>query len=147
MHRLIITPEFHHWHHTNERDAIWTNYSTFLPFWDQLFGTYFMPKDRRPQSYGVNEPIPDGILRQLRHPFKGWRNRCGHVLHPFQSIRAFVEVHKESPPFDAQVHVSAPWDETMGRLSSRRSPFCPVMDAVKRGGPSRELLVLEPLCS
>ena len=87
LHRLIITPEFHHWHHTNERDAIWTNYSTFLPIWDQLFGTYFMPKDRRPQSYGVNEPIPDGILRQLRHPFKGWRNPFWYLVHPFKSLR------------------------------------------------------------
>ena len=87
LHRLIITPEFHHWHHTNERDAIWTNYSTFLPLWDQLFGTYFMPKDRRPQSYGVNEPIPNGILRQLRHPFKGWRNPLWYLFHPFQSLR------------------------------------------------------------
>lgn len=87
MHRLIITPEFHHWHHTNEREAIWTNYSTFLPLWDQLFGTYHMPNDQRPQSYGVNEPIPEGILRQLKHPFKGWNNPLWYVLHPFKSLR------------------------------------------------------------
>ena len=87
LHRLIITPEFHHWHHTNERDAIWTNYSTFLPIWDQLFGTYFMPKNRRPQTYGVNEEIPVGILRQLRYPLRTWRNPLWYVLHPFQSIK------------------------------------------------------------
>ena len=127
LHRLIITPEFHHWHHTNERDAIWTNYSTFLPFWDQLFGTYFMPKDRRPQSYGVNEPIPDGILANYVIPSKVGETRVVRAS-PVPVHPTFVEVHKESPPFDAQVHVSAPWDETMGRLSSRRS-LCPVMDA------------------
>ena len=87
LHRLIITPEFHHWHHTNERDAIWTNYSTFLPIWDQLFGTYFMPKNRRPQTYGVNEEIPVGILRQLRYPLRTWKNPLWYVLHPFQSIK------------------------------------------------------------
>ena len=87
LHRFIITPEFHHWHHTNEREAIWTNYSTFLPLWDQMFGTYHMPKDQRPQSYGVNEPIPEGILRQLKHPFKGWNNPLWYVFHPFKSLR------------------------------------------------------------
>ena len=87
LHRLIITPEFHHWHHTNERDAIWTNYSTFLPIWDQLFGTYFMPKNRRPQMYGVNEEIPVGILRQLRYPLRTWKNPLWYFLHPFQSIK------------------------------------------------------------
>ena len=29
-----------------------------------------------------NEPIPDGILRQLRHPFKGWRNPLWYLVHP-----------------------------------------------------------------
>ena len=90
LHRVIITPEFHHWHHTNERDAIWTNYSTFLPLWDQLFGTYYMPKDRRPMVYGINEEIPDGIIRQLRYPLREWRNPVWYLLHPFQSMkRAF----------------------------------------------------------
>ncbi len=87
LHRLIITPEFHHWHHTNERDAIWTNYSTFLPVWDQLFGTYFMPKNRRPMKYGVSEEIPAGMLRQLRYPLREWKNPLWYMLHPIQSIK------------------------------------------------------------
>jgi len=87
LHRLIITPEFHHWHHTNERDAIWTNYSTFLPIWDLLFGTYFMPKNRRPMVYGVSEEIPDGIIRQLRYPLREWKNPLWYLLHPFQSLK------------------------------------------------------------
>ena len=73
LHKIIITPEFHHWHHTNDSFAIWTNYSTFLPIWDVIFETYFMPKNRRPQVYGVNEEIPDGIMLQLRHPLKGMK--------------------------------------------------------------------------
>ena len=85
LHRLIITPEFHHWHHTNEKDAIWTNYSTFLPIWDLLFGTYFMPKNRRPMSYGVNEEIPDGIIRQLRYPLREWSTPLWYELHPLPS--------------------------------------------------------------
>ena len=89
LHRIIITPEFHHWHHTNERDAIWTNYSTFLPIWDQLFGTYFMPKNRRPMRYGVDEEIPKGILRQLCYPFRGWNNPAWYLFHPFKSLKLF----------------------------------------------------------
>ena len=87
LHRIIITPEFHHWHHTNEKDAIWTNYSTFLPLWDQIFGTYFIPKDRRPMSYGVNEKVPDGMILQLKYPFRGWKNPLWYIFHPIQSIK------------------------------------------------------------
>jgi hypothetical protein len=46
-----------------------------------------MPKNRRPQTYGVNEEIPVGILRQLRYPLRAWKNPLWYVLHPFQSIK------------------------------------------------------------
>ena len=71
LHRLVITPEFHHWHHANERDAHNSNYSVFLPFWDTLFGTYFMPEDRRPEAYGIDDDMPLGLLGQLQQPFVG----------------------------------------------------------------------------
>jgi len=91
LHKLIITPEFHHWHHANEPGAINSNYSVFLPAWDLVFGTYFMPADRRPQRYGVDEFIPDGMVPQLRHPLRGMpkiRHLIWMVLrHPIRSVR------------------------------------------------------------
>ena len=87
LHRLVITPEFHHWHHSNEKEAIWTNYSTFLPIWDMIFGTYRMPKDKRPQVYGVDEYIPDGMIEQLRHPLRYMGNPLRVFRHPFRSIK------------------------------------------------------------
>jgi sterol desaturase/sphingolipid hydroxylase (fatty acid hydroxylase superfamily) len=77
LHRVVITPEFHHWHHANEPDSIHTNYSIFLPFWDQVFGTYFMPRHRRPSVYGVSESIPHGIAPQLVHPFRSLPRSVG----------------------------------------------------------------------
>jgi sterol desaturase/sphingolipid hydroxylase (fatty acid hydroxylase superfamily) len=88
LHRIIITPEFHHWHHANEPGAINSNYSVFLPAWDLLFGTYFMPKDRRPSRYGVREPIPVGMLGQLWHPLRGIGNPVRVARHPVRSVRA-----------------------------------------------------------
>ncbi|MDH3752350.1 MAG: sterol desaturase family protein [Acidimicrobiia bacterium] len=87
LHRVVITPEFHHWHHANETSAINTNYSVFLPLWDLLFGSYHMPSDRRPQRYGVDEPIPDGIVAQLAHPLRGIGNPFRVVRHPVRSAR------------------------------------------------------------
>ncbi len=87
LHRLIITPEFHHWHHANQPGAIHSNYSVFFPMWDQVFGTYFMPSTRRPERYGVSEPIPVGLVAQLRHPFRGMTNPARALRHPIRSIR------------------------------------------------------------
>ncbi|MEM7322295.1 MAG: sterol desaturase family protein [Actinomycetota bacterium] len=87
LHRLVITPEFHHWHHANEPGAINSNYSVFLPLWDIVFGTYFMPKRRRPAVYGVSEPIPDGMIDQLHHPLRGMGNPLRVFRHPIRSLR------------------------------------------------------------
>ena len=87
LQKVVITPEFHHWHHANEVGSINTNYSTFLPLWDVVFGTYSMPRDRRPQSYGVSEPVPERIGPQLWHPFRGLRNPVRVLRHPGQAVR------------------------------------------------------------
>jgi sterol desaturase/sphingolipid hydroxylase (fatty acid hydroxylase superfamily) len=86
LHRLVITPEFHHWHHADEPGAINSNYSVFLPLWDTLFGTYYMPSGARPQRYGVAEPTPTGIVRQLVQPFRGLRTPRQLVRHPLRAL-------------------------------------------------------------
>ena len=45
LHRVVITPEFHHWRHANEVEAHNSNYSVFLPLWDMVFGTYYMSRN------------------------------------------------------------------------------------------------------
>ena len=66
--RVYVTPEYHHWHHSNEPGARDRNFG--LPLWDTLFGTYAMPNDRRPARYGIDESMPDGWFAQLAHPFR-----------------------------------------------------------------------------
>lgn len=88
LHRVVITPEFHHWHHSNEADAHCSNYSVFLPVWDIAFGTYFMPKDRHPAVYGVDEEIPVGMVPQLIHPIRGAGNPLRWVAHPVLGTKA-----------------------------------------------------------
>ncbi len=96
LHRIVITPEFHHWHHANDTEAINSNYSVFLPAWDLILGTYFMPADRRPERYGVDEFIPDGMIAQLRHPLRDlpplrrllW---CG-IRRPWRSARTVARL-------------------------------------------------------
>ena len=87
LHRIVITPEFHHWHHSNDDGAHNSNYSVFLPLWDIAFGTYFMPAGRRPETYGVDEYIPDGVMAQLAHPMRGMRNPLSVLRHPLRSTR------------------------------------------------------------
>jgi sterol desaturase/sphingolipid hydroxylase (fatty acid hydroxylase superfamily) len=67
---LIATPAFHHWHHTNDGPAyVNKNYAALLPLVDRLFGTLYLPKDKQPEHYGIDELLPSGFLGQLVRPF------------------------------------------------------------------------------
>src|SRR5438876_10873774 len=68
---LLATPQFHHWHHTAQRDAVDKNFAVHLPVLDWLFGTFYLPRGRWPDSYGLADgsPLPEGYVRQFVHPF------------------------------------------------------------------------------
>jgi sterol desaturase/sphingolipid hydroxylase (fatty acid hydroxylase superfamily) len=68
---LIASPRFHQWHHTNETEGLDTNFAGLFPFWDALFGTLYLPRDRTPQAFGLrDEQVPGGLLGQLAYPFR-----------------------------------------------------------------------------
>lgn len=65
---VINTPEWHHWHHALDREAINKNFG--VPVVDKLFGTAYMPRGQRPSGFGTTEPVPPvGYVRQLAYPF------------------------------------------------------------------------------
>jgi sterol desaturase/sphingolipid hydroxylase (fatty acid hydroxylase superfamily) len=71
---IVATPHFHHWHHAREPHAYNTNYAGEFPVVDLLFGTFYLPAQRWPAQYGVDDVEPPGYLRQVIWPF---RARCG----------------------------------------------------------------------
>ena len=70
LRRLFTSPDFHHWHHCREREAWDRNYGTQLAIWDFLFGTAYLPSDRKAGRFGIAEPVPAGYAAQLAHPFR-----------------------------------------------------------------------------
>jgi sterol desaturase/sphingolipid hydroxylase (fatty acid hydroxylase superfamily) len=74
LEHLIVTPRFHHWHHSAEADALDKNFAVHLPWIDRVFGTYYCPGDRWPQRYGLNgDRIPDNYASHLLWPFRRYR--------------------------------------------------------------------------
>ncbi len=91
--RFVANPEFHHWHHSSEADAVGHNYGAALPWWDLVFGTFFMPKritGRRPARYGVSEPLPSNLMGQLAYPCRGARRHLWLWRHPIMFTRTVV---------------------------------------------------------
>ncbi|WP_175948462.1 sterol desaturase family protein [Burkholderia pyrrocinia] len=68
---IFVTPDFHHWHHSSEDEAIDRNYATHFAFIDHLFGTAVKSTKTLPEKYGVvGDYVPDGFVRQQCFPFR-----------------------------------------------------------------------------
>jgi sterol desaturase/sphingolipid hydroxylase (fatty acid hydroxylase superfamily) len=68
---LFVSPEFHHWHHSNHREARDRNFAGQLSFLDALFGSFHLPRGQIPTTYGLDRPMPQRYLPQLLYPFVG----------------------------------------------------------------------------
>lgn len=43
-----------------------------IPFIDLAFGTFYLPRGRQPERFGIlGEPVPPGLYAQLTYPFRG----------------------------------------------------------------------------
>jgi len=67
---VFVSPIYHHWHHSTDEQAVDKNFAGVLVLWDWLFGTLYLPRGKRPQTYGVLDPdMPAGPIGLLAYPF------------------------------------------------------------------------------
>jgi sterol desaturase/sphingolipid hydroxylase (fatty acid hydroxylase superfamily) len=67
---VIVTPNFHHWHHSSDSEGIDRNYAAHFAFLDYAFGTAHQADRAWPDGYGVvGDYVPNGYLKQLAFPF------------------------------------------------------------------------------
>jgi sterol desaturase/sphingolipid hydroxylase (fatty acid hydroxylase superfamily) len=74
---VIASPVFHRWHHSDVLAARDKNFAGLLPLWDILFGTYYMPRNEVPLSFGIDSPMPTRFLAQLWEPFAALLRKKG----------------------------------------------------------------------
>jgi sterol desaturase/sphingolipid hydroxylase (fatty acid hydroxylase superfamily) len=70
---VIVTPNFHHWHHSQDKEALDKNYAAHFAFLDYLFGTAAESDRKWPERYGVlGDYVPNGFWKQVLFPFR-WK--------------------------------------------------------------------------
>jgi sterol desaturase/sphingolipid hydroxylase (fatty acid hydroxylase superfamily) len=56
---LIVTPRYHHIHHSDNPAHNGANLAALFTMWDRLFGTYIDPDEvKEPLSFGIGEQVP-----------------------------------------------------------------------------------------
>ncbi len=68
---VLSSPELHHFHHSKDLEESNTNFGSNLIVWDVVFGTYFLPRDRRASSrVGMSElKLRENFWHHLALPF------------------------------------------------------------------------------
>lgn len=65
--------ELHRWHHSRERTEADCNYGNNFIFWDAVFGTRYLPADRRsPEALGIDglDGFPKKVWAQILAPWR-----------------------------------------------------------------------------
>ena len=77
LRKIIASPRFHRWHHTSEAEGLDKNFGGTFAFWDYMFGTAYMPRDRRATRFGtLGEQVPGHLPGQLLYPFRAGLKRA-----------------------------------------------------------------------
>ncbi len=78
---VIVSPAYHHWHHTTQQEGRDKNFAELFPILDILFGTYYSPFGRQAEQYGIDDPsFPQRVVGQLLYPFR--RSRGATAVEP-----------------------------------------------------------------
>jgi len=73
MHRIVVTPPGHRFHHAKDQRLSDGNFAVVTPLWDVAFGTFHDPSGQSAPAVGIeDDPLPDDFLRQALSPFL-WR--------------------------------------------------------------------------
>lgn len=79
---IFVTPQFHHWHHSDDPKAYDKNFAIHFPFIDMVFGTYY-PLDDWPESTGLGDAkFPKGFVKQFVFPFIKNPSEDNHLENP-----------------------------------------------------------------
>jgi sterol desaturase/sphingolipid hydroxylase (fatty acid hydroxylase superfamily) len=65
LERVLVTPRYHHIHHSTDAELHDGNYASLFSIWDRLFGTYVDPDATSAAKFGTGEPRRDPVLLAL----------------------------------------------------------------------------------
>jgi sterol desaturase/sphingolipid hydroxylase (fatty acid hydroxylase superfamily) len=69
---VLVSPQFHRWHHANVEAAYDKNFASIFPIFDRMFGTYYNPGSAIDVPTGIADNPPNDFLTQTLYPFRRW---------------------------------------------------------------------------
>jgi len=61
---VLVSPNYHKWHHSSHKEAYNKNFADLFPILDIIGGTYYFPKNKLPEGYGISGESSDSPVHQ-----------------------------------------------------------------------------------
>ena len=85
---IVSSTELHRWHHSRLPEESNNNYGNNVIVWDLLFGSYFIPEERKVEELGlINKNYPSDFTGQMKAPL---RNNYDKIDSPEISLSALL---------------------------------------------------------
>ena len=70
---FLVSPRLHRWHHADHPGSDGKNLASIFPFYDLLFGTYYLPgRCDEPMGALSSDVPPFNLVAQVAYPFTRW---------------------------------------------------------------------------
>jgi len=70
--KIIASPQYHRWHHADEREAWDKNFASIFPFLDVIWGTYYYPHSAVDVPTGFEGTPRNDLVKLILYPFQEW---------------------------------------------------------------------------
>lgn len=78
---VLASPRYHRWHHADVPEAYGKNLANLFPFYDKIFGTYYVPGPCDEEMGAIKTGVKDtDILDLIFYPFKEWGRMAKEAL-------------------------------------------------------------------
>lgn len=84
---LVASPRFHRWHHADVPEAYGKNLANVFPFYDRIFGTYYVPGTCTAPLGAEGVPQND-VVKLVLWPFLEWPRLASAELSAFRARRS-----------------------------------------------------------
>ena len=72
--KVLVSPNYHRWHHADVEEAYDTNFASIFPFYDIMFGTHYNPGPANDVPTGFDTNPGDDFFKLVLYPFREWRD-------------------------------------------------------------------------
>lgn len=98
--KIIVSPQYHRWHHADKREAWDKNFASIFPFLDIIWGTYYYPHSAVNTPTGFEGTPRNDLVKLICYPFVEWYKMIQIHFAKKSMLSGHQDVYHKNPVSD-----------------------------------------------